>query len=189
MARYGSIVHVLAPAAAALLVIACSSADPQTGDVGGTSENLIIPPGPLPRVCPTASYGAGSCMIGAPQPLQSIEAPGYGYTRFGYCFRDTSFISQLEAMGCSDARYYAPAYAPDSGMTGANGKDAFYIAFCPHAPVDTTIPWAVITTCDACTGEPPVGYVMIGWNSAWSCGTLPGTGCHDRSCLVTSPGG
>jgi hypothetical protein len=78
-------------------------------------------------------------------------------------------------MGCVGPGNYSP-----DGMI----DHSFGIAWCPHAPVDTTAAWKVIEGCNTCTGSAPgEGWVLVAWADLL-CETSgqPG-GCFAQTCL------
>jgi hypothetical protein len=196
--------------AAFSLVAACSSAGLNEPAPGSTEESLdrqseglhaegkllpslpvtppLAPPVPI-LVPPPAPPGASSsqCIVRTNCALFPVP-PDAGYTVPGFetivkgqhreeCTDDVSFTDQLTAMGCTaETNYSSP------------GADSRYfavpIAFCPHAPVDTTIPWEVMP-CDSCTGQAPPGWVIIAWTSQRHCtnGGQPGGSCDLGGCL------
>jgi hypothetical protein len=189
----------LSALAAIAFVAACSSAasdEVEPGSAEGSfdrsSEGLHAEGKPLPITPPVTpplgppvpilvppSAPPGTMSLGCIQrtncALTTSLGPSYTVPSFpfkGVCASDTSFTDQLTEMGCST----------EVGYTSLSGEFTDPIAFCPHAPVDTNIPWEVMP-CDSCTGEAPPGWVIIAW-TYWPCrNTTPGGSCDLGGCL------
>jgi hypothetical protein len=201
--RFSESKTLLASLLVSVVAVACSSAGGEpTGETmqattclpGGPDPSrdgihvqtcTITPPPPTFHVLECAT--STGCSISAPEPAGEFTAPRFAMPETcvptgntggctPQCALDTTLTTELAAMKCTPQRTIIPP--------GGTELQSFNISFCPQLPTDTNSDWAEITCWDTCSGEPPAGWVIVGWMSDQACnGQQPGSGCAAGGCL------